>query len=178
MRTDLLHDEQHVRIHPLCRFRSAHQQRAVQVQHRTDWREYDLGPRRIWEKAPRLTLAKSQLFIATPLLIGCTIGELGAGWISDRLVRSYERRHNGQVSIRLQLHGRAPQTAETGRCVTKGEARSSTLATTVLLNPYCGHHRLRLPRRCQATLDRTGGVPRHRGRGRPICCDNRVHLCD
>lgn len=43
----------------------------------------------------KFDVAQTGLFIGVPLTIGCMIGEATTGWISDIIINSYAKRHNG-----------------------------------------------------------------------------------
>lgn len=47
--------------------------------------------------------ARTGLLMGIPLTIGCTIGECMAGWISDVIINSYARRHNGRRKPEVRL---------------------------------------------------------------------------
>jgi multidrug resistance protein len=50
-------------------------------------------------------LEQTGLFLGVPLTVGCLIGELSAGWVSDLILNAYAKRHDGyrKVEVRLRL---------------------------------------------------------------------------
>lgn len=50
-------------------------------------------------------VAQTGLLMGLPLTIGCMIGEATAGWVSDRIINAYAKRHNGyrKPEVRLAL---------------------------------------------------------------------------
>ena len=43
----------------------------------------------------KFNVAQTGLFIGVPLTVGCMIGESTTGWISDIIINTYAKRHNG-----------------------------------------------------------------------------------
>lgn len=50
-------------------------------------------------------LEQTGLFLGVPLTVGCIIGELSAGWVSDLILNTYAKRHGGyrKAEVRLWL---------------------------------------------------------------------------
>jgi hypothetical protein len=50
-------------------------------------------------------LEQTGLFLGVPLTVGCLMGELSAGWVSDFILNTYAKRHDGyrKVEVRLWL---------------------------------------------------------------------------
>ena len=42
------------------------------------------------------TVAQTGLMLSIPLLIGCLLGEMSAGWLTDYMVYRYAKKHGGQ----------------------------------------------------------------------------------
>ena len=49
-------------------------------------------------------LEQTGLFMGVPLTIGCMIGEMSAGWVSDLIINNYARRHNGHHKAEARLY--------------------------------------------------------------------------
>ena len=49
-------------------------------------------------------LEQTGLFLGLPLTIGCLIGELSGGWVSDFITNSYAKRHGGHRKIETRLY--------------------------------------------------------------------------
>jgi MFS family permease len=50
-------------------------------------------------------LEQTGTFLGVPLTVGCLIGEFSAGWVSDLVLNTYAKRHDGyrKVEVRLWL---------------------------------------------------------------------------
>ena len=59
----------------------------------------------ISEELYHFNTAQTGLLLGVPLTIGCLIGELCTGWISDQLINRYARSHDGyrKPEVRLRL---------------------------------------------------------------------------
>ena len=44
------------------------------------------------------------LFMGIPLTIGCIVGEATAGWVSDLIINTYAKRHNGYRKPEARLY--------------------------------------------------------------------------
>ncbi|KAF9893244.1 hypothetical protein FE257_011674 [Aspergillus nanangensis] len=49
-------------------------------------------------------LEQTGLFLGLPLTIGCILGELSAGWVSDLIINAYAKRHNGYRKPETRLY--------------------------------------------------------------------------
>jgi multidrug resistance protein len=49
-------------------------------------------------------LGQTGLFLGLPLTVGCLIGELSGGWVSDFIINSYARRHGGHRKAETRLY--------------------------------------------------------------------------
>jgi hypothetical protein len=49
-------------------------------------------------------VAQTGLILSIPLIIGCLIGELNAGWLTDWMVRRYAMRHDGHRKPEARLN--------------------------------------------------------------------------
>ena len=49
-------------------------------------------------------LQQTGLFLGVPLTVGCLIGELSAGWVSDAIINAYARRHGGYRKAEARLY--------------------------------------------------------------------------
>jgi hypothetical protein len=59
----------------------------------------------ICAKFYHFNLHQTGLFLGVPLTVGCLIGEFSAGWVSDLILNTYAKRHDGyrKVEVRLWL---------------------------------------------------------------------------
>ncbi len=49
-------------------------------------------------------VSQTGLILSIPLIIGCGIGELNAGWVTDWMVRRYAKRNDGHVKPEARLN--------------------------------------------------------------------------
>lgn len=49
-------------------------------------------------------LEQTGLFLGLPLTVGCLIGELSAGWVSDFILNNYAKRHGGSRKVEVRLY--------------------------------------------------------------------------
>jgi hypothetical protein len=49
-------------------------------------------------------VAQTGLILSIPLLIGCLIGELNAGWVTDWMVRRHAKRNDGHIKPEARLN--------------------------------------------------------------------------
>jgi MFS family permease len=49
-------------------------------------------------------LEQTGLFLGVPLTVGCLIGELSAGWVSDLIINTYAKRHGGYRKAESRLY--------------------------------------------------------------------------
>jgi hypothetical protein len=49
-------------------------------------------------------VAQTGLILSIPLIIGCLIGELNAGWVTDWMVRRHAKRNNGHIKPEVRLN--------------------------------------------------------------------------
>ena len=56
------------------------------------------------EKLYNFNTAQTGALIGVPLTIGCFIGESCTGWISDRMINRYAKRHSGYRKPEVRLH--------------------------------------------------------------------------
>jgi multidrug resistance protein len=49
-------------------------------------------------------LEQTGLFLGGPLTVGCFIGELSAGWVSDLIINTYAKRHGGYRKAEARLY--------------------------------------------------------------------------
>lgn len=49
-------------------------------------------------------LEQTGLFLGLPLTVGCIIGELSAGWVSDWIINTYAKRHQGYRKAEARLY--------------------------------------------------------------------------
>ena len=49
-------------------------------------------------------LEQTGLLMGIPLTVGCLMGEMSAGWVSDVMINAYARRHNGQRKAEVRLY--------------------------------------------------------------------------
>jgi MFS family permease len=58
----------------------------------------------ITEKLYGFDTGKTGVFLGVPLTVGCLIGEVCTGWISDLLINRYARTHDGYRKPEVRLH--------------------------------------------------------------------------
>jgi MFS family permease len=49
-------------------------------------------------------LEQTGLFLGLPLTVGCILGELSAGWVSDLIINTYAKRHDGYRKAEARLY--------------------------------------------------------------------------
>jgi MFS family permease len=49
-------------------------------------------------------LGQTGLFLGLPLTVGCVLGELSAGWVSDLIINTYARYHGGYRKAEARLY--------------------------------------------------------------------------
>ena len=49
-------------------------------------------------------LEQTGLFLGVPLTVGCLIGEFSAGWVSDLIINTYAKRHDGYRKAEARLY--------------------------------------------------------------------------
>ena len=52
----------------------------------------------------KFNLEQTGLFLGVPLTVGCLIGELSAGWVSDLIINTYAKRHGGYRKTEARLY--------------------------------------------------------------------------
>jgi hypothetical protein len=57
----------------------------------------------LFGKFYHFTVAQTGLILSIPLIIGCLIGELNAGWLTDWMVRRYAMRNDGHRKPEARL---------------------------------------------------------------------------
>ena len=58
----------------------------------------------IGHKYYAFNLEQTGLFLGIPLTVGCVIGELSAGWVSDAIINAYAKRHSGYRKSEVRLY--------------------------------------------------------------------------
>ncbi|RDL35802.1 Uncharacterized protein BP5553_06414 [Venustampulla echinocandica] len=66
---------------------------------------YAVTGAKITSEVFKFNTGQTGMFMGIPLTVGCTIGEFGAGWVSDLIINNYAARHNGyrKPEVRLWL---------------------------------------------------------------------------
>lgn len=58
----------------------------------------------IGAKIYHFNVEQTGLFLGVPLTVGCLMGELSAGWVSDFIINAYAKRHGGYRKAEVRLY--------------------------------------------------------------------------
>jgi hypothetical protein len=65
---------------------------------------YSMTGAQVFAEFYHFDVAQTGMILSIPLLTGCLIGELNAGWVTDWLVRRYAKRNDGHIKPEARLN--------------------------------------------------------------------------